>query len=124
MHFAIFGPSRESERNCYGRPLTHDLTEKIAFFSTMAQMKKSYDKHEEDDSQEIRQHYITCTKILVLWLVDSRSLFYLFIESDDKTSYCTPFGSARVQKLFTIALIVYFYIRVFIISNTIFGRLL
>ena len=44
--------------------------------------------------------------------------------TDDKTSYCTPFGSARVQKLFTIALIVYFYIRVFIISNTIFGRLL
>ena len=39
-------------------------------------------------------------------------------------SYCTPFGLARVQKLFTIALIVHIYIRVFSISNAIFGRLL
>ena len=46
------------------------------------------------------------------------------IELGDKTSYCTPFGSARVQKLFNIALIVHIYIRVFSVSNTIFGRLL
>ena len=30
-----------------------------------------------------------------------------------KTSYCTPFELARVQKLFAIALIVHIYIRVF-----------
>ena len=47
---------------------------------------------------------ITCTKILVLWLVELHSLFWLFIPQGDKTSYCTTFGSARVQKLFTIAL--------------------
>ena len=48
----------------------------------------------------IKCYYITCTKILVLWLVKSRSLFWviiMFIESGDKASYCTPFGSARVQ---------------------------
>ena len=51
--------------------------------------------------------YITCTKILFLWLIRVH-YFKLFIESGDKTSYCTPFGLARVQKLFTIALIVHF----------------
>ena len=71
-----------------------------------------------------RMFYITCTKILVLWLVDSCSLFQLFIESGDKTSYCTPFGRQECKNYFTIVLIVYFYIRVFSISNTIFGRLL
>ena len=50
---------------------------------------------------------------------EQESLYKLY-----KTSYCTPIESARVQKLFTIALIVYIYIRVFSISNTIFGRLL
>ena len=68
--------------------------------------------------------YITCTKILVLRLVESHSLFELFIASGYKTFYCTLFRSARVQKLFTIALSVLIYIRVFSISNTIFGRLL
>ena len=46
------------------------------------------------------------------------------LESGDKRSYFTLFGSARVQKLFTIALSVHIYIRVFSISNTILGRLL
>ena len=49
-------------------------------------------------------YYITCTKILVLWLVESRSLFKQIIASGDKTSYCKPFGLTRVQKLFTIVL--------------------
>ena len=53
-------------------------------------------------SKLIRVCRITCTKILVLWLVESHSLFQLFIASGDKTSHCTPFGSARMQKLFTI----------------------
>ena len=37
-----------------GRPLTDELAEKIAFFSTMDQMKKSYDKHEKDDPEGIK----------------------------------------------------------------------
>ena len=41
-----------------------------------------------------------------------------------RVSSSTKIGSARVQKLFTIALIVHIYIRVFSISNTIFERLL
>ena len=57
-------------------------------------------------------------------LIGLIAFIILFIESGDKTYYCTPFGSARVQKLFTIALIAYIYIRVLSISNTIFGRLL
>ena len=36
----------------------------------------------------------------------------------DKISYCTPFGSVGVQKIFTFAVIVHIYIRVFNISNT------
>ena len=34
-----------------------------------------------------------------------------------ETSYCTLFGLARVQKLFTIAISIHIYIRVFCISN-------
>ena len=56
--------------------------------------------------------YITCTKILILWLVESRSLFQLFIASGDKTSYCTEFGSANMQKLYTIALSIHIFISV------------
>ena len=74
-------------------------------------------------SHRINTYYITCTKILVLLLDESHSLVWLFIASGDKTFHCTPFGSARVQKLFTIALSVHICIWVLSISNTIFGRL-
>ena len=63
--------------------------------------------------------YIPCTKILVLWLVESRLSFELFIASGDKTSYYTPFGSAKIIYYCTQRSL---YIRVISIFNTIFGR--
>ena len=86
-----------------------------------------YNFHFKCSSFWVHSHilcYITCKKILVLWLVESRLLFQLFIASGDRTSYCTAFRSANVQKWFTIALRIHIFIRVFSISNTNFRRLL
>ena len=64
------------------------------------------------NNKNVISFYITCTQILFLWLVESRSLFQLFIAPGDKTSYCNVFWSANVQKLLTFALSIHIFFSV------------
>ena len=59
--------------------------------------------------------------VLIGWIT---FIILTIFKPGDKTSCCTTFGSARVQKLFTIALSIHIDIRVFSVSNSTFGRLL
>ena len=57
--------------------------------------------------------------VFIIWFIST-----IYRIAQVAKHYYTPFGSARVQKLFTIALVHIYISRVFSISNTIFGHLL